>query len=478
MLPEALESLNETSPPSTASIGALLDRLDALLASQKLLLTKNDELLSTNIAMLAEIARLNARIAELEAKAGAPPKTPDNSSVPPSSGQKSNVADASTAKGRRKGRPGVARELAANPDVTRNIRADRCACGTVLSDADSVSTHDWDHVELPPIRPVVTRIRLHTCVCPGCAKHVVAEAPVDMKPGSPFGPGIVALAVYLHAQQMISYARLVEVFHGVFGLQISEGAIANMLARCETPFAAEADAIAARVRATDAIASDETSARVKGKTWWQWTFVTAFAVYHLIVPSRGRKVVVEFLAGQRPKAWTSDRLAAQGRHAEAHQYCLQHLIRDAQYAVDAGDAIFAPKFKRFLQLACAAGRRRPDMSDAQMARHARRLAGVLDRLLALVPNNIEGRKLRDAIDLEARDKLLVFMARRDVEPTNNASEQALRMSVIFRKVTNGFRSNWGAKVYADVCSIVATGKRAGMTALAAIRAALARPVAA
>ena len=63
-----------------------------------------------------------------------------------------------------------------------------------------------------------------------------------------------------------------------------------------------------------------------------------------------------------------------------------------------------------------------------------------------------------------------------LEPTNNASEQALRMSVIFRKVTNGFRSNWGAKVYANVCSIVATGKRAGQTALASIRAALARPV--
>jgi transposase len=478
MLPEALESLNETSPPTSASIGALLDRLDALLASQKLLLAKNDELLSTNVAMLAEIARLNARIAELEAKTGAPPKTPDNSSVPPSSGQKSNVPEATAAKGKRKGRPGVARELAADPDVTRDIRADSCACGTALSDANSIGTHDYDHIDLPIINPTVTRIRLHTCVCPGCAKRVVAEAPADMKPGSPFGPNIVSLAVYLHAQQMISYARLVEVFHGVFGLQISEGAIANMLARCEAPFAAEADAVAARVRASAAIASDETSARVKGKTWWQWTFVTAFAVYHLIAPSRGRKVVVEFLAGQRPKAWTSDRLAAQGRHAEAHQYCLQHLIRDAQYAADAGDKIFAAKFKHFLQIACAVGRRRPNMSDAQMARHAQRLAGVCDRLLALVPSNIEGRKLRDAIDLEARDKLLVFMARRDVEPTNNASEQALRMSVIFRKVTNGFRSNWGAKVYADVCSIVATGKRAGKTALAAIKAALARPVSA
>jgi transposase len=54
----------------------------------------------------------------------------------------------------------------------------------------------------------------------------------------------------------------------VFGMKISEGAIAKMLARTETSFAAEADKIAATVR--EVIASDETSARVKGKTWWQW----------------------------------------------------------------------------------------------------------------------------------------------------------------------------------------------------------------
>ena len=37
-----------------------------------------------------------------------------------------------------------------------------------------------------------------------------------------------------------------------------------------------------------------------------------------------------------------------------------------------------------------------------------------------------------------------------LKPTNNVSERALRPSVIFRKVTNGFRSDWGAKVYADL----------------------------
>ena len=45
----------------------------------------------------------------------------------------------------------------------------------------------------------------------------------------------------------------------------------------------------------------------------------------------------------------------------------------------------------------------------------------------------------------------------------------------FRRVTNGFRSEWGAKVCADLCSVVATGRLVGRTALAVIRDALAAP---
>lgn len=233
--------------------------------------------------------------------------------------------------------------------------------------------------------------------------------------------------------------------------------------------------IAEIVRQSPVIASDETSARVCGKTWWQWLFASASAVYHTIVPTRGKCVPTDFLGGIRPKVWVSDRLAAQATHAEAQQYCCAHLIRDAQYAVDAGDSIFAPAFRDFLKRACAIGRQRPGMTDATMARHRRDLERELDRLLALPPTNTEGRHLQAAMIVDGRDKLLVFMRRRDVPPTNNVSEQGLRMSVIFRKVTNGFRSCWGAKVYADLCSIVATGRLAGRSPLAAIRDALATP---
>ena len=69
--------------------------------------------------------------------------------------------------------------------------------------------------------------------------------------------------------------------------------------------------------------------------------------------------------------------------------------------------------------------------------------------------------------VDCSDKLFVFPKRRDAEPTNNQSERALRPSVIFRKVTNGFRSEWGAKTYAALCSIVETGGRNSRSALTA-----------
>ena len=122
--------------------------------------------------------------------------------------------------------------------------------------------------------------------------------------------------------------------------------------------------------------------------------------------------------------------------------------------------------------ACAVGCRQPDLADSTIGAHRRRLDRELDRLLDLKPTS----HLRATIAVTASDKLLVFLRRRDVEATNNNSERALRPSVIFRRVTNGFRSEWGANVYADLCSVVATGRLAGHTALAAIRDALAAPV--
>jgi transposase len=420
-------------------------------------------------AALARIAELEARLAKFEQ----PPKTPDNSSLPPSKGQKSNQT--TPPKAPRKSRPGFGRALEPNPDRIVDARLAACPhCAAAWPHAAQAPQQVYDRIELPPIKPDVTRVQLFGGRCACCGGRAVATAPEGLEPGSPFGKSIAALAVYLHYAHAIGLERLACLFGEIFGLTISEGALCNILARAQAPLAAAAQAIEAQVKAAAVVASDETSVRVMKKTHWEWVFVTACAVLHIIRPSRGADVVRALFGDIRPLVWISDSLGSQRGHADLWQVCLAHLLRDAQYAIDCGDAGFAPALKRLLLRAIAIGRRRESLRDSTLAQYRGDLDRRLDRILALPRHGPAAEKLRRRI---ARDRghLFVFVTDRAVTATNNACERALRPSVIFRKVTNGFRSEWGAQTYAAFRSVVSTAKANGHSVLGDLRRALATP---
>ena len=68
-----------------------------------------------------------------------------------------------------------------------------------------------------------------------------------------------------------------------------------------------------------------------------------------------------------------------------------------------------------------------------------------------------------------RGNLFLFVTNRALEPTNNGSERALRPCVTFRKITGGFRTAWGADLYADIRSVLETARRRAIPPLQAIR---------
>lgn len=161
----------------------------------------------------------------------------------------------------------------------------------------------YDRIELPEIRPTVTRVHLYGGTCPCCANAFTAPTEPGLEPGSPFGRSVEALVIHLHTTHAMGYARLSGLMAEVFGLVISEGAIANILARTQAPFLAQATVITEQVRRAEVIGCDETTARVAGRTHWEWVFVTALCVLHIIRPRRAKAVVQEILAGHTPRVW-------------------------------------------------------------------------------------------------------------------------------------------------------------------------------
>src|SRR5215216_511292 len=216
-----------------------------------------------------KIERLVADAAELRAQVGQPPKTPGNSSVPPSVGFKANRAERRARK-RRRGHDGISRRRQA-PDVIVRCRPGTCrGCGVALPLGGQRRVGRSQVIEVPPIRPVVVEAWQYAARCGGCGQRTKGIYPSGLEPTRTFGPQIEALLGYFHERHHVGYERLVELCRDVFGLRISEGGIDNALRRLAERARPTYEAIGAEVRAGPVIGSEETSARVAGRNAWHW----------------------------------------------------------------------------------------------------------------------------------------------------------------------------------------------------------------
>src|SRR5918912_1749703 len=304
-------------------------------------------------AVEGELAAATARIAELEAelaRRGGPPKTPRNSSTPPSNGWKRDRPAREGAKrGPPFGHPGTSRRRA-EPDWIVLCQPTHCAgCGADLAAAPQERVGQSQVVELPPVQPVVLEAWRYATTCSRCGATTAAAYPAGFEPTRVFGPHLEALWSYLHEQHHVSYARLVMLGRDLWRLALSQGALANALRRVATRLRPQAEAIREQVRASPVIGSDETSARVQGRTHWQWVFQTSTASYHVIVPRRNGEVVQTFLGDAEPQTWVSDLWKPQlAARAERHQICLGHQLRELQYVVDKEQSAWARECQELL----------------------------------------------------------------------------------------------------------------------------------
>ena len=341
---------------------------------RKLTVAEKDNLILSLLPLIGRLEAALARIAELEQRLAAferPPKTPDNSSLPPSKGQKPDRPTG--AKPPRKSRPGFGRALEPNPDRVVDAMLDACPHCAAAFPAEQQTPHQvYDRIELPQIRPDVTRVRLFGGRCACCGARATAPAPSGLEPGSPFGQSIAALVVYLHYAHAIGLERLCALMGEMFALTISEGAISNMLLRAREPLPWSRRRRSARRYdwlQPGGLLRRDLGTGERQDLGGSGVFVGTLAVLHVIRPSRGKAVVQTLFGAVQPMVWVSDLHAGQPARSRDRlagvpgaSACAMRCATPSSVAIPPSPAAF----KRLLLRAIAIGRRRGTLKDTTL----------------------------------------------------------------------------------------------------------------
>lgn len=403
-----------------------------------------------------------------------------NSSQPPALDRKANRPKAARRRhrGAKRGHAKMERAWVAQPDQVIDAPLSRCTrCQADLQTVVPERIVRRQVTELPEVRPLVLETRQAEAHCPHCHALQRGRLPAGLAAPRAFGPRLEATVVYLRQQQHLSSERTSQTLRDLFGVALSAGGQARIVERAGAAAEPVAEAIRTQMQHSAVVGCDETGARVDGRVWWQWVFVGAEAIYHIIVRRRSTRVIQSVMGEAQVEVWVSDCWKPQFHApAEHFQVCLAHQVRNLQGLIERCPRLpWARAIQQLFRSAMHLAKRRSQLTERGFARQVQRLEQRLDALLQKQPR----RKLARALFrrfVTHRDKLLYFLHDPRVPFHNNACERALRPAVIHRKVIGGFRSERGAQTYAALASVIDTAKLKGQSIFPTLVALMGSPI--
>jgi transposase len=425
-----------------------------------------EALLAENHALKQQVASLREQVAQLQRQltlGRKPPLTSQNSSQPPSKDIKRNICRVRKRHGPPRGHPKYERARVEHPDQIIEQRLDRCpSCGNDVRSAVQTCVACNQITEIPPTRALVIETQQYAVCCDVCQHEAIAPLPEGLEQERHFGARLESLIVYLKQEHHLSYARLKQLLADLWAISLSEGGIDHILQRAAKRLAPAAEALRQAIQQSPVVQSDETSVRVQGQTHWEWVFRNSTTVYQTIDRHRSGAVIERVFATATPDVWVSDCYSAQlSARSQQHQLCLAHLLRELEGIRQAAPRVhWSAAMQDLLRQAIHLANRRTTLSARGFQRRRTQIERACTTLLRCRVRAPDAKKMQHRLR-KHRDKLFVFLYRTDVPYDNNASERALRPSVVHRKVINGFRSVWGANAYACYASVVNTAKACG-----------------
>jgi transposase len=410
------------------------------------------------------IAYYEGRIAELESRLG---KTPQNSSLPPST-QHPHGKPASRrrkSKNKRGGQPGHAkheRPLVPTEDCddVQELKPTECRrCGEKLreSDPEPLRHQVW---ELPEIKPLVTEYQRHRLSCPRCGETTCAALPPGV-PAGQAGPRLVALVALLMGCFRQSKSRTALFLSTVLRQPCSTGWVVKLQNQATAALRPAYHELAAKLPDEPVLSLDESPTKEGPAKSWLWTYVAAAFTVFAVRPSREATGVTDLLGESFPGVVHCDR-ARMYLSLERLQWCWAHLKRDFQALVDQGDNqakrlghdLLRPTRELFKHWA---NYRDGTISRAALQRRMAPVRRAVERLLLRGIQSGNRSLVGTCRELhQHRPWLWAFVRQEGVQPTNNASERALRHAVIWRKLSFGTQSARGSRFVETMLTVIET----------------------
>jgi transposase len=376
--------------------------------------------------------------------------------------------------GRKPGHVPAHRPVPEQVDTEVDVALGACPCG---GEVDEHGTDEQYVVDVPPVKPHVTKYVTHHGCCRKCGRRVDSRHPDQTSTAKGaasvvLGPQALALSVELKERLGVPYAKIVHIFRLCFQFPVSAGALARATQRIAERAEPTYDALVEYLRASEVVHADETGWYIAdgSKKAWLWVFTTPEGVtLYAIRQSRGGDVPRAILGESFGGTLVVDGWSVYTTLGCPLAQCLAHLLRRCaeELEVQRGDAARFPQEVKKLLL------------GALLLRHARDTMGerVLDESKWNDAVENTEKKLAELLNPEQTDannkrfrkhlrnhqnEILVFLRDPTVAPTNNLGEREIRPAVLARKVSAGNRTSAGAHAHEILASLTRTADRGGV----------------
>ena len=445
---------------SGMSIAADLSR-----ASREELLAIIAELDAANAALRSRVERLEAQLSGRGGPRGMPGNKPGSGSGPPSE-----------RKPRQPRIQGFARRRMEPTDRVEHA-VDVCPdCGTELSGGWTQRTREV--IDIPESAVRVTEHAVIARECPVCRKRRVPRLELgdEVLGRQRLGVNVLSLVSSLREEGRLPIRTIRWYLRSVHGLELSEGAIVDVVHRVGARAREALGEVLDRIRASPVVGADETGWRQDGENGYVWTFNTPTERY-FVRGSRRKEMVDDVLGDGFAGVLVSDFYAAYDHYPGLKQRCWAHLLREVhdlktQHPDDVELSRWAAKVKDVYTRSTAFRHRDPRKRYAAQRRFEERLL-ALCRPYADDPSAVQGKLCRRIV--RSVEQLFVFVGEPRVPPDNNGSERSLRHLVISRKVSGGTRSVRGTESKMALASLFGTWRARNLNPLLACRRMLLSP---